>query len=192
MRLSHFGGLLLTALLTSCLDPDIRIVRPVASSAPVQAEVVTEPVDKRQVDSDEIEKWIVTYTNQAREQEKLQVLARDSRLAAVARAHSLNMAENAFFSHVDPAGRAHQQRLDQRYPGLVRGSGENIARYPVVVGSDQDLARRLVDGWLNSPGHRANILRPSFTAMGAGIAQDGIYVLATQVFAAELTQADPD
>lgn len=201
MRLFRIGSVGLALLvLAGCLDPNIRIVNnpqpssspQVSSSAspstPVLTQVVTDPLDQRDVRAETLEQWIVEYTNQARIEAGLAALRADSRLATVARAHSQNMASQNFFDHRDPQGRTHQNRLDQQYPGLVRGSGENIARYPVVVGSDQNLARRLVDGWLASPGHRANIMRDSFTAIGAGIAQSGDDVYATQVFAMQMTR----
>lgn len=181
-------------LLTACLDGSV-IIGPsspppvqISSKTPsqIKTEVVNLPLDRRQVEGAALETWIHTYTNEARVENGLPALAYDNRLAEVARAHSQHMVALNFFDHLDPEGRTHQQRLDERYPRLVRGSGENIARYPVVVGSDQDLARRIVEGWMNSPGHRANILRPGFTAEGIGVAQDGSYLDATQVFAAQL------
>ena len=195
----RFGFTVLLALgaLSACQSGTLISPSPAAqpeivwpsSSTPIKTEIISAQLDRRQVDAAIVQQAIVAYTNQARAQEGLPLLAGDDRLAEVARAHSANMADNRFFDHLNPQGQNHQQRLDARYPGLVRGSGENIARYPVVVGSDQDFARRLVDGWLNSPGHRANILRPSFTRIGVGIAQTGNYVLATQVFAIQLSQA---
>lgn len=194
MRLLPMFSASLLVLLTGCLDPNVRIIntpqpQPSASgAAPVLTQVVTDPLDNRGVKPETVEQWIVEYTNQARIEAGLPALKSDSRLASVARGHSDNMSSQNFFDHQDPEGRTHQERLDASYPGLVRGSGENIARYPVVVGSDQDLARRLVDGWLDSPGHRANIMRTSFTAIGAGITQSGRDVYATQVFAMQLTR----
>lgn len=189
---------LLAALqLSGCLDANIRLGAPLSSPKPSanqsgspsgaeagpKAEVVTTPIDHRTVDPATINHWIVVYTNQARQEHQLSALKEDNRLAEVAAAHSQNMGDKGFFDHVDPAGNNHQNRLDQRYPGLVNGSGENIARYPVVQGGDQELARLLVEGWMNSPGHRANILKADYTAIGAGISQAGIYVYATQDFA---------
>lgn len=188
-----FLPLLAALQLSACLDANIRLGAPLSSPRPSaspsgaeagpQAEVVTAPIDHRSVDPAVINRWIVVYTNQARQAHQLPALKEDGRLAEVATAHSKNMGDNSFFDHVDPAGNNHQNRLDQRYPGLVNGSGENIARYPVVQGGDQELARLLVEGWMNSPGHRANILKADYTAIGAGIAQTGIYVYATQDFA---------
>lgn len=181
--------LLLLGLLSSCLDPTIRLKpasQPSVQTSP-QVEIVYEPFDTRRVELTAVADWIVEYTNQARIAEGLPALTSESRLAEVAQAHSQNMAEQNFFSHIDLQGKNHQNRLDQRYPGLVHSSGENIAKYPVIRGSDQDLARRLVDGWLASAGHRENIMRTSYTRLGIGLAQQDNYVYATQLFAASLT-----
>ena len=60
-------------------------------------------------------------------------------------------------------------------------TGENI--YQFLARRDQKkLAKNLVDGWMNSPGHRANILHSGFKYLGVGIARSGDSVYATQNF----------
>ncbi|MCA1217571.1 CAP domain-containing protein [Streptomyces sp. 8L] len=89
-------------------------------------------------------------------------LAPDPLLARAAQDHSADMAARDFYSHTDPDGREPWDRA--RAAGARhRGVGENIA-------CGQRSAAEVVEGWMNSPGHRANILRPSFTHLGVGYA----------------------
>ncbi|WP_345655680.1 CAP domain-containing protein, partial [Streptomyces tremellae] len=89
-------------------------------------------------------------------------LAADPLLARAAQAHSADMVGRDFYAHTDPDGRQPWDRA--RAAGAThRGIGENIA-------CGQRSAAEVVQGWMNSPGHRANILRPDFTHIGVGYA----------------------
>ena len=88
------------------------------------------------------------------------------------------MLERGYVGHVGPDGRAVGERvaiLDRRFVG---GSGENIAEHE-GIGIDQlaaqigPLARKLVDGWMASPGHRKNLLEPAYTHFGLAAAGEG-------------------
>jgi uncharacterized protein YkwD len=100
-------------------------------------------------------------------------------LGNAALAHSRDMAELRYFSHVEKNGStAGERALSAGY--RWRRIGENIA-------SGQDSADEAVEGWLSSPGHCANIMRPGFTEMGAAFAISSKGTLYwTQVFAAPL------
>lgn len=89
-------------------------------------------------------------------------LAWNAALAQAALAHSEDMAGQRFFSHQGKDGRAVAQRATQ---ALYRWRlvGENIA-------AGMDSAEEAVAGWLDSPGHCANIMNPNFTEMGAAFA----------------------
>ena len=105
--------------------------------------------------------------NQERVKAGLAPLVMDEAVRRVARAHSGDMAERNFFSHVNPDGLNPFQRLDAA--GIDYGwAGENIA-----WNNFADPAQAAVDGWMASPGHRENILRPQFTRTGMGVAPDG-------------------
>ena len=95
-------------------------------------------------------------------------------IAGVARAHSQDMADQAYFSHTSLDGRSPWDRLGAA--GYTDGSGENIA-------AGQATAQDVMSGWMNSPGHRANILNCSSATMGVGIGHGGPYgIYWTQVF----------
>jgi uncharacterized protein YkwD len=72
----------------------------------------------------------------------------------------------AYFSHTRPDGRGCStayEDLGGKYTGRYRGLGENIGLGPVTP----DI---IVASWMNSPGHRANILDPDYTHIGVGVA----------------------
>lgn len=93
-------------------------------------------------------------------------------LASVAEAHSRAMANGNFFSHLDRDGRTPGDRAELAgYTGTP--IGQNIA-------AALDRPRRVVDGWMASPGHCANLMSPHFSELGAAYAVDpqsdaGIY-----------------
>lgn len=108
---------------------------------------------------------VVELTNGERARAGLPPLAVDPLLTAAAQAHSADMVARAFYSHTSPDG---SQPWDR---AAVAGSrrrtiGENIA-------CGQRSPAEVVEGWMNSPGHRANILKPDFTHMGIGFAGGG-------------------
>lgn len=87
-------------------------------------------------------------------------------LAAVARAHSLDMLNQGYFSHQDALGRSVAKRVEAA--GMEwQTVGENIAIYSSVAGAEA--------AFMNEPrftkNHRANILDPNFTEIGIGIVQ---------------------
>jgi uncharacterized protein YkwD len=81
------------------------------------------------------------------------------KLEEAARGHSEDMAELAFFSHTGSEGSEIGERVSERYYQWS-AVGENIA-------AGQNSVDEVVDGWLSSPGHCANIMHAEFTEMGA-------------------------
>src|SRR3954468_6664101 len=104
----------------------------------------------------------------------LKPLAPDPELTEVARAHSTDMFARGYFAHVSPEGLSPFDRMKDA--GVTfRTAGENLALAPTL-----QLAHT---GLMNSPGHRANILRPEFGRLGIGI-MDGGYrgIMVSQEF----------
>ena len=108
---------------------------------------------------------VVDLTNRERTRHGLPPLTVDPRLTAAAQAHSSDMIARAFYSHTSPDGSQPWDRAAAA--GASRRSiGENIA-------CGQRSPAEVVEGWMNSPGHRANILKPDFTHIGIGFAGGG-------------------
>ncbi len=142
------------------------------------------PADQPAPRIDAAEQGIFDATNDQRARHGLPPLAPEATLRRAARAHSADMLARGFFSHDNPDGASAGDRIATRHRRLVGLAGENIwtgSGYGATPAAE--LARTIVEGWMSSPGHRANILRPEFTHLGVGIAAVGQEVRATQNFA---------
>ena len=106
--------------------------------------------------------------NAERSARGLKPLASDSRLQAAAGAFARDMVDRRFFDHVSPGGGTMMDRLHAAgwNPGGTWSAGENIAWGSGELGTPA----KIVDAWMHSAGHRANILNGTFTQIGLGIA----------------------
>ncbi|WP_340384557.1 CAP domain-containing protein [Streptomyces sp. SS7] len=108
---------------------------------------------------------VVELTNRERTRSGLRPLAVDPLLTRAAQAHCADMVARAFYSHTSPDGTQPWDRAAAA--GSTRRTiGENIA-------CGQRSAAEVVEGWMNSPGHRANILKAAFTHIGVGYTGGG-------------------
>lgn len=114
-----------------------------------------------------IEKAVIDLTNAEREKVGLAPYKIDNQLVASARAKSNDMAINNYFAHDSPTYGSAGDQLGQ-FGVLFRGWGENLAK------GHQD-AEQVVAGWMDSPGHKENILHPKMTHIGVGYDADGNY-----------------
>ena len=113
----------------------------------------------------DLERQMLDLVNEERIANGLQPLAPDPELTEVARRHSADMFARGYFAHDTPEGLTPFDRMheaDVRF--LV--AGENLALAPTVSVAHT--------GLMNSPGHRANILRPQFGRLGIGIMDGGM------------------
>lgn len=108
---------------------------------------------------------VLRLTNAERTAAGLRPLSPDPLLTVAAQNHSADMIARAFYAHTSPDGGEPWHRASAAGSGH-RAIGENIA-------CGQRTPAEVVDGWMNSPGHRANILKPSFTHLGVGYAGGG-------------------
>lgn len=118
------------------------------------------------------EQEVIRLVNEIRAENGLKALTYDWELGRVARYKSQDMKDNHYFSHNSPVYGTPFQMI-RNFGISYRTAGENIAmgyRTPQAV----------VDGWMNSSGHRANILSSSFTKIGVGYVPSGNYW--TQMF----------
>ncbi|MBX4192359.1 CAP domain-containing protein [Candidatus Parcubacteria bacterium] len=129
-----------------------------------------------------VESEIFRMLNEERTKNGLGALKSDTTLQNVARAHSDDMLKNNYFSHTDLTGCNSACRVTNA--GYTWSAvGENIYFMKGYNLSATETAKMMVDGWMNSPGHRANILNTSYTFHGVGVAQVGSTVYATDDFA---------
>jgi uncharacterized protein YkwD len=141
--------------------------RPVRTKPPERE--ISQPVE-REVDSVRAE--ILRLVNVEREKEGLSQLTYNFTLENAAQAHAQDMFDRDYFSHESPEGGTFDQRIESAgYPGPCPFAG---CRMRIAVGENLAKGFRspeaVVQGWMNSPGHKANILNPNFKELGVGIA----------------------
>ena len=115
---------------------------------------------------------VVRLVNEIRVERGLSELKYDWELSRVARYKSWDMSENGYFSHTSPVYGSPFQMM-KSFGINYRSAAENIAKGYATP-------KDVVDGWMNSSGHRANIMNSSFTHIGVGYVLDGNYW--TQMF----------
>ncbi|MBF2063607.1 MAG: CAP domain-containing protein [Calothrix sp. C42_A2020_038] len=143
----------------------------------IPSEQTRKPTSPQSANTTKIEVAVRTSINQVRQQQKLQPLKNNERLAEVARNYSRKMAEKNFFSHTGVDGSTPASRVEAA--GIIYWAvGENLFRGRNL----QDPVNIAVKGWLESPGHRANILRSYFAETGVGVWQVNNTYYITQLF----------
>ncbi len=110
---------------------------------------------------------MLTSVNAERAKYGLQPLVLSAELCVVAYDKSSDMAQNHYFDHTSPIYGDPADMLDS-YGVQFLASGENIA-------AGQQTVADVMNAWMNSYGHRANILNPTYTEMGLGVAYGGEY-----------------
>ena len=118
------------------------------------------------------EQEVIRLVNIERAKKGLKPLTYDWELSRVARYKSQDMKDNRYFSHTSPVYGSPFQMM-KSFGISYRTAGENIAK-------GQATPQAVVNAWMNSSGHRANILNASFTKIGVGYVSDGKYW--TQMF----------
>ncbi len=118
------------------------------------------------------EQEVIRLVNEIRVKNGLSALTYDWELSRVARYKSQDMKDNKYFSHTSPVYGSPFDMM-RSFGIRYRSAGENIAR-------GQRSPQAVVDAWMNSSGHRANILNSSFTHIGVGYVASGNYW--TQMF----------
>ena len=118
------------------------------------------------------EREVVSLVNDARAQYGLPALTINQDLCQVARYKSQDMAEKGYFAHESPTYGSPFQMM-QTFGISYRTAGENIAY-------GQQTPQAVVNAWMNSSGHRANILSSAYTQIGVGFYASGYYW--TQMF----------
>lgn len=173
-----------------------------ASNQPTAENVGTSESTTAELSTNELQQHIHSNVNSERTERSLGDLNYDSQLEEIARYHSKDMAQNDYFAHDSPSGETLEDRYEKfGYDCRVSAGGnrfysgaENIAysyyEEPIEGGeyydSPEELAEGVVDQWMNSRGHRENILMPSWRNEGIGVyveeVPEGTRVYVTQNF----------
>jgi len=182
-------------------DRASEVAASVANSSSESSETATSQ-NNLAVDERRVETLVHQYINQERQEQGLATLGHEQQLRYIAKNHSEDMANRSYFSHEDLSGDGFSDRYSEAgYNCEVEISqnryatgGENIAqtwyRKQIDMGgsgryydSADELARGIVTQWMNSPGHRENILRDYWQSEGIGIEiTESGKVFATQNF----------
>lgn len=133
-------------------------------------QVINIPVTDSTVRAYETE--VIRLVNEIRVQNGLKELTEDWELSRVARYKSQDMKDNNYFSHTSPVYGSPFEMI-KNFGISYRSAAENIAK-------GQSTPQAVVNSWMNSSGHRANILNSSYTKIGVGYVADGKYW--TQMF----------
>ncbi|MFC7319552.1 CAP domain-containing protein [Halobacillus campisalis] len=137
------------------LDKDEREVNEDEQSSP-------DSLDSQ--DPSEFEEKVVELVNEERAKEGLEPLEMFDRLSDLARLKSQDMADNDYFDHTSPTYGSPFDMMNQ-YDFSYWSAGENIA-------AGQRSPEQVVEGWMNSPGHRENIMKEDFTHIGVGYVEE--------------------
>ncbi|MEV0645241.1 CAP domain-containing protein [Phytomonospora sp. NPDC050363] len=132
------------------------------------------PPDEDLSEAEQLAAEAVRLTNVERENAGCAAVKVNKNLTAAALGHSRDMADNDYFDHNSQDGRTPWDR--SREAGYDNAIGENIA-------AGYTSAAAVIEGWMNSEGHRANLLNCDAKAIGLGVAsRDGGQLYWTQMF----------
>jgi uncharacterized protein YkwD len=133
-------------------------------------------------------KDVIVLTNAERAKEHLSPLSTDDRLSRMAEAKAKDMIDRQYFAHMSPTG-VDVVGLSLKFGYDYLNIGENLALGDFVSSRD------VVTGWMNSPGHRANIMNTSYHAIGVaamkGSYQGKVVWYAVQEFGRPITDCPP-
>ena len=142
---------------------------------PVYSEV--EPTCSDELTTTELAAQVVALGNIQRAEAGAAALVADATLTAVAEDYARTMATQGFIGHTDPEGNSVGDRVSNAgYEWIALA--ENLAYGPCT-------AERAIEGWMDSEGHRTNLLNPVYFETGVGVYRGGAYGMYwVQVFAA--------
>ncbi|MGH3863594.1 CAP domain-containing protein [Actinokineospora sp.] len=146
-----------TPVVTTTVEPTTTTtVAPTTTAAPT---TTTSQIPKAETD-------VLALVNRQRSAAGCAPVRWNDKLGVSSRKHSADMAARDYFDHTSLDGRSPFDRM--KAEGYARAGGENIA-------AGQATAEAVMKSWMNSPGHKANILNCEFKDLGIGMAKGGSY-----------------
>jgi uncharacterized protein YkwD len=173
MRNSRFGSVLRSAAQVplSVLVVALAIAAPAASAHSVKPAQAPQPAcsgaDTATTHIRQIERTMLCLHNRERLERGLSKLSWNRDLAAVAERHARDMVARHYFAHLSPNGHDHMDRIAASGYKPAVGcwtAGENL-----FFSTGPSTPRQLLSAWMNSPAHRANILRSGWSGFGLGV-----------------------
>lgn len=149
---------------TTVQKPSANVQAPVNKTA-TQAPVPSQSEKANEAGLNAYEQQVVDLTNKERAKYSLPPLKIDLALSKVAREKSRDMAVNHYFSHNSPTYGSPFEMM-RKFGISYTAAGENIAK-------GQRTPQEVVTAWMNSEGHRANILNKNYTHIGVGFEENG-------------------
>ena len=137
---------------------------PSTPSTTPQQKPESTPEQKPSTDFSSYQQQVLDLVNAERTKRGISALTLDSNLSSVATKKSQDMVNKNYFDHTSPTYGSPFDMMKQ-FVISYRTAGENIAK-------GQKTPQEVVTAWMNSEGHRKNILNPNFTNLGVGIAKD--------------------
>ena len=163
---THRSGLAVSALLALSGCQDVQI--PFINSAPA-AELAPPPaVCNNAPDHDTLTQDLLAAINAERAKKRLPPLRTSTTLMQGADFYSCRLIDGRFFDHVDPFDGSTVDTRVTDFGYAFQKVGENLA-------AGHKTAKDAVNAWLESPGHRANLLDPAFTETGIAVKTGGDY-----------------
>ena len=143
----------------------VKYKLPLTPSCPnVPSKPESTPEQKPSTDFSSYQQQVLDLVNAERTKRGISALTLDSNLSNVATKKSQDMVNKNYFDHTSPTYGSPFDMMKQ-FGISYRTAGENIAK-------GQKTPQEVVTAWMNSEGHRKNILNPNFTNLGVGIAKD--------------------
>ncbi|KAB7673041.1 CAP domain-containing protein [Bacillus sp. B1-b2] len=143
------------------------VSNPESSNSPTTTTTAAQETAATESSISAFEKEVVELTNKERAKYGLTALQIDSELSKVAKAKSQDMSNNNYFDHTSPTYGSPFDMM-KSFGISYSAAGENIAK-------GQTSPEEVVNAWMNSEGHRANILSNKFTHIGVGYVENGNY-----------------
>lgn len=151
------------------------------SATMLAAALLFQPGGARADDLDALRARALALVNQSRKEKNLPPLALEAKLNKAAQGHASDMLKRNYYAHSSPEGKTAGDRYTQAGGSRWLLTAENIAQCRnCAPPATEAYLKQLQDGWMNSPGHRKNILHKGLTGFGFGIALDvrgGLYAV---------------
>jgi uncharacterized protein YkwD len=156
------------ALAIATLIAALAVVAPAAAASPAHgAQTGCAAAARHNADVQSVQRALFCLHNQVRRQHGLRKLRWSSQLAAAAAKHARDMVRRHYFEHLSPSHKDHMDRIAAgHYPPTAGcwSAGENL-----YYSTANPTPRQILAAWMNSPAHRANILRHGWRHTGLAV-----------------------